>query len=223
MLGVGEKRKSGRKEKKGWRKENSQVKHALACSYCKSAPLPKCPLYWSACVKLPFSCESALLHKYFTMPFLTPGGKANTAKNQVRLCISLIGLCSLHNGLGAPTTIECPVKTDQSGQMCKIKYRRLRVTQYYHLCQWFFIPYIFPLYVFAFQLCLCRKRLIWSKGYLEVIFHALDIFSITFATAYVEVKNWLLQGHCIVCFGYEYALPEVWKSSKQWSKTIKMI
>ena len=41
---------------------------------------------------------------------------------------------------------------------------------------------------FAFQLHLCRKRLTWSNGYLEVIFHALDIFSIIFATVYVEVK-----------------------------------
>ena len=51
-----------------------------------------------------------------------------------------------------------------------------------------------------------------SQGY----FHAPDVFSITFATAQVEVKNRLSQGHCIVCFGYVYALPEVRKSSKQW-------
>ena len=49
-------------------------------------------------------------------------------------------------------------------------------------------------------------------------FHALDVFSITFATAQVAVKNRLSQGRRIVCFGYVYALPEVWKSSKQWSK-----
>ena len=41
---------------------------------------------------------------------------------------------------------------------------------------------------FAFQLRLCRKRLTWSNGYLEVIFYALDVFSIIFATVYVEVK-----------------------------------
>ena len=40
------------------------------------------------------------------------------------------------------------------------------------------------------------------------------VFSITFATAYVEIKNQLLQGRCIVCFGYVYALPQVRKSSK---------
>ena len=52
----------------------------------------------------------------------------------------------------------------------------------------FFIPNIFYLYFFAFQLRLCRKRLTWSNGYPEVIFHALDVFSIIFATVYVEVK-----------------------------------
>ena len=41
----------------------------------------------------------------------------------------------------------------------------------------------FNLYFFAFQLRLCG-----SNGYLEVIFHALDVFSIIFATVYVEVK-----------------------------------
>ena len=56
------------------------------------------------------------------------------------------------------------------------------------MLKWFFIPNIFSLYFFAFQLCLCRKRLTWSNGYLEVIFHALDVFSIIFATVYVEVK-----------------------------------
>ena len=56
------------------------------------------------------------------------------------------------------------------------------------MSKWFFIPNMFSLYIFAFQLCLCRKRLTWSKGYLEVIFHALDVSSIIFATSYVEVK-----------------------------------
>ena len=91
------------------------------------------------------------------------------------------------------------------------------------MSKWFFIPNIFSLYIFAFQLRLCRKRLTWSNKYLEMIFHTLDILSITFATAYIEVKNLLSQGRCIVCCGYVYALPEVWKSSKQWSKTIKVI
>ena len=57
------------------------------------------------------------------------------------------------------------------------------------ISKWFFIPNIFSKYIFAFQLRLCRKRLTWSNGYLKVIFHAQDTFSIIFATAYVEVKN----------------------------------
>ena len=56
------------------------------------------------------------------------------------------------------------------------------------MSKWFFIPNIFSLYFFAFQLRLCRKRLTWSNGYLEVIFHAVDIFSIIFATVYVKVE-----------------------------------
>ena len=56
------------------------------------------------------------------------------------------------------------------------------------MSKWFFIPNILSLYFFAFQLCLCRKRLTWSNGYLEVIFHAVDIFSIIFATVYFDVK-----------------------------------
>ena len=75
---------------------------------------------------------------------------------------------------------------------------------------------MFSLYIFAFQFRLCRKRLTWSNGYLEVIFHALDVFSIIFATANVEVKY----GRHIVCFGYVLVLPEVRKFSKQQSKTI---
>ena len=35
---------------------------------------------------------------------------------------------------------------------------------------------------------------------------ALDIFSITFATVYVEVKTRPWQGHRIICFGYVYVL-----------------
>ena len=38
-------------------------------------------------------------------------------------------------------------------------------------------------------LCLHRKRFTWSNGYLEVICHAQELFSITVATAYVEVKK----------------------------------
>ena len=90
------------------------------------------------------------------------------------------------------------------------------------MSKWFFIPNIFSLCIFAFQLRLCRKRLTWSNGYLEVIFHALDIFSIIFATSYVEVKNRRSHGRRIVFFGYVHA-PEVRKSSKQKSKTIKVI
>ena len=56
------------------------------------------------------------------------------------------------------------------------------------MSKWFFIPNIISLYFFAFQIRLCRKLLTWSNGYLEVIFHALDVFSIIFATVYVEVK-----------------------------------
>ena len=56
------------------------------------------------------------------------------------------------------------------------------------MSKWFFIPNIFSLYFFAFQLRLCWKRLTWSNWYLEVIFHALGVFSIIFATVYVEVK-----------------------------------
>ena len=91
------------------------------------------------------------------------------------------------------------------------------------MSKWFFIPNIFSLYIFAFQLRLFRKRLTWSNGYLEVIFHALDVFSIIFATSYVEVKNRRSHGCCIVCFGYVHVLPEVRKSSKQKSETIKVI
>ena len=42
-------------------------------SWCKSVPLQKGPLYWSAHVKMPFPCKSDLFYKYFTMPFLTSG------------------------------------------------------------------------------------------------------------------------------------------------------
>ena len=78
-----------------------------------------------------------------------------------------------------------------------------------NMSKWFFIPNIFSLYIIGFQLRLCRKQLTWSNGYLEVIFQALDIFSIIFATAYVTVKNRLSQGRHIVCFSYVYVLPEV--------------
>ena len=81
--------------------------------------------------------------------------------------------------------------------------------------KWFFIPNIFSLYFFAFQLRLCWKRLTRSNGYLEVIFHALDVFSIIFAGVYVEVLNRHSQGRRIVCFGYVHVLPEVRTSSKQ--------
>ena len=101
--------------------------------------------------------------------------------------------------------------------MARLIYRRLplcrlRVSRYYHLCRSdFSFPTFFSLCIFAFQLRLCRKRLTWSNGYLEVIFRALDIFSIIFATSYVEVKNRRSHGRRIVFFG------------KQKSKTIKVI
>ena len=91
------------------------------------------------------------------------------------------------------------------------------------MSKWFFIPNIFSIYIFAFQLRQSRKRLTWSNGYLEVIFHALDVFSIIFATSYVEVKNRCTHGCHIVCFGYVHVSPEVRKSSKQKSETIKVI
>ena len=53
----------------------------------------------------------------------------------------------------------------------------------------FFIPNIFCVCVFACQLCLCWKWLTWSNGYLEVIFHALDVFSIIFATSCQSQKS----------------------------------
>ena len=84
------------------------------------------------------------------------------------------------------------------------------------MSKWFFIPNIFSLYIFAFQLRLCRKRLTWSNGYLEVIFHTLDVFSIILATAFVEVKT-----QRILYFGYVHVLPEVRKPSKQQPKQLK--
>ena len=83
------------------------------------------------------------------------------------------------------------------------------------MSKWFFIPNIFSLYFFAFQLRLCRKRLTRSNRYLEVIFHALDVFSIIFASVYVEVLNRRSHGRHIVCFGYGHVLAEVRTSSKQ--------
>ena len=56
-----------------------------------------------------------------------------------------------------------------------------------------------------------------------MIFSALDVFSIIFSTSYVEVNNRRSHGCCIVCFGYVHVLTEVRKSSKQKSKTIKVI
>ena len=80
---------------------------------------------------------------------------------------------------------------------------------------------------FSIYLCISppsmSKTVNMKQRYLEVIFHALHIFSITFSTACVKVKKRPLQGCRIVCFGNEYTLPEVRKSSKQWSKTIKVL
>ena len=72
--------------------------------------------------------------------------------------------------------------------------------------KWFFIPNLCSLYIFAFQLCLCWKRLTWSNRYLKVICSALDVFSIIFATAYVEVENRHLHGCRTVCFGYVHII-----------------
>ena len=69
---------------------------------------------------------------------------------------------------------------------------------------------------FSVYLCissLCRKWLTWNNGYLEVIFYALDVFCIIFASA--KIKNRHLQGRRVVCFGYVHVLPELQKSSKQ--------
>ena len=46
-------------------------------------------------------------------------------------------------------------------------------------------------------------------------FHALDVFSIVFATVYVKVLNRRSHGHYIVCFGYVHVLAEVRTASKQ--------
>ena len=99
----------------------------------------------------------------------------------------------------------------------------LRISILSLMSKWYFIPNIFSLYIFAFQLRLCQKRLTWSNRYLEVIFHALDVFSIIFASFCVEVKNRHSHRHRIVCFSYVHVLSEVRKSSKQKSKTIKVI
>ena len=98
---------------------------------------------------------------------------------------------------------------------------RLRVSQYCHLC---WSDFSFPTFIYlCISTRLCRKRLTWSKRYLEVIFHALDVLSIIFATSYVRVKNRRSHWCRIVCFSYVHVLPEVRKSSKQKSKRIKVI
>ena len=82
------------------------------------------------------------------------------------------------------------------------------------MSKWFFIPNIFSLYFFAFQLRLCRKQLTWSNRYLEVIFHALDVFSIIFATVYINKKSALAWApYCL--FWHVHVLAEVRTSSKQ--------
>ena len=47
------------------------------------------------------------------------------------------------------------------------------------------------------------------------VFHALDVFSIIFATVYIEVINLRSHRRHIVCFGYVHVLAEVRMSSKQ--------
>ena len=86
----------------------------------------------------------------------------------------------------------------------------------------FHSQHLFFMYL-AFQLRLCWKRLTWSNRYLEMIFHALDVFSIIFATSYIGVENQRSHEGRIVCFGNVPVLPEVRKSSKQKSKTVKVI
>ena len=134
------------------------------------------------------------------------------------------------NGLSAPawgyihvkkyvTTVKKSIKIYRRLPLC-----RLRVSRYYHLCRSDFSFLTFFLYKYLpFKLCVCRKRLTWSNGYLEVIFHTLDVFSIIFATSYVEVKNRRSHECRIVCFSYVHVLSEVPKSSKWISKTIKVI
>ena len=84
----------------------------------------------------------------------------------------------------------------------------------------FHSQHFFSMYL-AFQLRLCRKRLTWSNGYLEVIFHVLDVISIIFATSYVEVKNRRSHGRHIVCFGCVHVWPEVQKSSNKNQNQLK--
>ena len=81
------------------------------------------------------------------------------------------------------------------------------------MSKWFFIPNMFSVYFLAFQLRLCRKRLTWSNGYLEVMFHALDEFSIIFATVYVKVKIGTRMGATLSAS--VHVLAEVRTSSKQ--------
>ena len=63
---------------------------------------------------------------------------------------------------------------------------RLRISRYYHLRRSDFSFPTFFLYISLLRLC--QKWLTWSNRYLEMIFHALDVFYIIFATVYVEVK-----------------------------------
>ena len=63
----------GTKSRAGERRTAEPCKSASVCSCCKSS-LPKYPLCWSEHVKVPFSCENVLFHKFFTKLFLTPGG-----------------------------------------------------------------------------------------------------------------------------------------------------
>ena len=84
-----------------------------------------------------------------------------------------------------------------------------------------YVEVIFPSQQFFFiYLCIStpamsktvnmKQRVSWGW-----FFYALDVFSIIFATSYVEVKNRHSHGHGIVCFGYVHVLPEVRNSSKQ--------
>ena len=102
----------------------------------------------------------------------------------------------------------------------------LRVSQYYYLRRsnisfLIFICYIYIFYLHSTQsmskMVNMKQRVSWGE------FSCLHVFSIIFATAYVEVKCRCSQGSRIVCFGYVHVLPEVRKSSKQQSKIVKVI
>ena len=98
-----------------------------------------------------------------------------------------------------PQGLSVPALGLYTGHSCYVDFAYLDTTTYVEVI---FQSNIFSLYFFAFRLRLCRKRLTRSNGYPEVIFHALDVFSVIFASVYVEVLNRRSHGRHIVCFGY---------------------